>query len=122
MPKPKAQMMSAEALQLVAERFRVLADPMRLRLLHALVEGEMSVTELRDAVETSQPNVSKHLKILQDAGFVARRQEGNTVYYALADQTVFELCNLVCAGIQKRLAAQTGMFLAAPARAVKRRS
>lgn len=99
----KRQPMSPEALALVATRFKVLAEPLRLRILQILESGEMSVTAIADAVETTQPNVSKHLKMLQDVGFVGRRQEGNTVYYSIADDSVFALCDLVCGSIRDRL-------------------
>lgn len=102
--------MTPEALQLVATRFKVMADPMRLRILHALEGGEQSVTELTGEVDASQPNVSKHLKIMQEAGLVMRRQEGNTVYYAIADPTIFQLCELVCNSLQQRLQAQAGVL------------
>jgi DNA-binding transcriptional ArsR family regulator len=121
MAKPTRPFMTAEALQLVAARFKVLADPMRLRLLHALEGGEVSVNELAVAAEASQPNVSKHLKTLQEAGFVTRRQEGNTAYYSIADETVFELCDLVCSGLRQRLAAQASALTEAAPRALRRR-
>lgn len=99
--------MSAEALDLVASRFRVLAEPVRLRLLQALeVGGEMSISELAGALDLSQPNVSKHVKILIDSGLVSRRQDGNTVYCAISDDSVFELCDVVCASLRDRLTAQ----------------
>jgi ArsR family transcriptional regulator len=120
MAERKSVVLSAEVLELVAARFRVMADPLRLRLLHALEDGEMSVGELTAAVESTQPNVSKHLKILQSAGLVGRRQEGNTVYYAVADQTIFEMCDLVCTSLQQRIAAQASL-LTGPARAAVRR-
>jgi ArsR family transcriptional regulator len=113
MIRQNRQQMSPEALSLVANRFKVLAEPLRLRILQMLEDGEMSVTAITEAVQTTQPNVSKHLKMLQDAGFVARRQEGNTVYYSIADDSVFALCDLVCGSIRERLnahsAALTGM-------------
>lgn len=99
----KKQTMSPEALALVANRFKVLAEPLRLRILQLLEENDMSVTAITEAVQTTQPNVSKHLKMLQDAGFVRRRQEGNTVYYSIADESVFVLCDLVCGSIRDRL-------------------
>ncbi|QQS49581.1 MAG: winged helix-turn-helix transcriptional regulator [Acidobacteriota bacterium] len=102
--------MSMEALQLVAARFKVLSDPMRLRILQVLQTGARSVTGLAEAVESTQPNVSKHLKTLQDAGLVARRQDGNTVYYSIADETVFELCDVVCSSLQEKFEAQAGLF------------
>jgi DNA-binding transcriptional ArsR family regulator len=121
MAKRTRPFLTAEALQLVAARFKVLADPMRLRLLHALEGGERSVNELAVAAEASQPNVSKHLKTLQEAGFVTRRQEGNTAYYSIADETVFELCDLVCSGLRQRLAAQASALTETTPRALRRR-
>ena len=102
MGKSKRQVMSPEALRLVAARFKVLSDPMRLRILQLLEEGETSVSALAETVESTQPNVSKHLKIMQDAGLLARRQEGNTVYYSIADPKVFELCEVVCSSLRER--------------------
>lgn len=95
--------LSNEVLNLIAMRFKVLAEPLRLRILHALQDGEKSVTDLTEAVEASQPNVSKHLKIMQDAGLLSRRQEGNTVYYSIADESIFTLCEVVCDALQERL-------------------
>lgn len=99
-----------EAMNLVAARFKVLSDPMRLRILNTLQNGEQSVTQVTETVAASQPNVSKHLKTLQDAGLIARRQEGNTVYYRVADETVFQLCDVVCNSIQQHLTAQARAF------------
>ncbi len=114
MSKNKKQMMTPAALGLIAARFKVLAEPLRLRMLIALSEGELSVTEIAEAVEASQPNISKHLKMLQDAGLVKRRQEGNTVYCSVADESVFELCDVVCSSLRERLAMQAGVFANAP--------
>jgi ArsR family transcriptional regulator len=105
MSKRQRQIMSLEALQLVAARFKVLSDPMRLRILQFLEGGETSVSALAEAVESTQPNVSKHLKIMQDAGLLARRQDGNTVYYSIEDPTVFDLCDVVCSSLWERFAA-----------------
>lgn len=88
---------------MIAARFKVLAEPLRLRILHALQEDEKSVNELSELVEASQPNVSKHLKILQEAGILRRRQNGNAVYYSIADESIFSLCELVCNSLEERL-------------------
>ncbi len=104
------KLLTPEAMNLVAARFKVLGDPMRLRILNALQNGEQSVTQVTEAVAASQPNVSKHLKTLQDAGLIARRQEGNTVYYRVADETVFQLCDVVCHSIEQHLTAQASAF------------
>lgn len=121
MSKSKRQTMSLEALQLVAARFKVLSDPMRLRILQLLEDGETSVTALAEAVESTQPNVSKHLKILQDAGLLARRQEGNTVYYSISDPTVFELCDVVCSSLQERFTAHASVFAGSTPRVARSR-
>ncbi len=118
--KTKKQMLTPEALELIAARFKVLAEPLRLRMLIALSDGELSVTEIAEAVEASQPNISKHLKMLQDAGLVKRRQEGNTVYCSVADETVFELCDVVCSSLRDRLAMQVGVFAGAPSSSRRR--
>lgn len=102
--------LSVEALELIASRFKILSEPIRLRMLHQLQDGEKSVTELTEAVETSQPNVSKHLKILQDAGVVKRKQQGNTVYYSIADDSIFTLCETVCSSLETRLRNQAEIF------------
>lgn len=106
MAKGGKRRMSSEALELVAARFKALSEPTRLRILQALGGGEMSVNELAEEVESSQPNVSKHLKVLQDAGLVGRRQEGTTAYYFVADRSVLELCDTVCSSVRDRLRAQ----------------
>jgi DNA-binding transcriptional ArsR family regulator len=102
--------LSTEALQMIANRFKILSEPLRLRMLQTLQDGEKSVTELTEAVESSQPNVSKHLKILQDGGLVKRQQQGNTVYYSIADESIFVLCETVCGSLETRLRSQAEIF------------
>ncbi len=103
-------LMTANSIELVAGRFKVLAEPIRLRMLQALEAGETSVGALAEKMATTQPNVSKHLRILQDAGLVSRRQDGNTAYFSIADPSVFDLCDLVCGSLRERLEAQAEMF------------
>lgn len=91
-----------EALALVARRFAVLSEPMRLRLLHALFEGEKSVNTLVGVTGGTQANISRHLQTLADAGLLARRKEGLQVFYAIADPSIFELCDLVCGSLEKQ--------------------
>jgi len=102
------QPMTWEALELVAARFRAMGEPLRLRILQQLEHGESSVSALADKVGSTQPNVSKHLKILQDAGLLKRRQQGNSALYSIADPMVFELCELICSRLRERLEAQVG--------------
>lgn len=92
--------MGPELLELVAERFRALGEPTRLTLLNVLREGERSVSALMEATGLGQANVSKHLQLLHSLGFVARRKEGLYVYYRLADESVFRLCDIVCGRLE----------------------
>ena len=89
--------------ELVARRFRLLAEPMRIRRLERLRDGEATVGELAEALETSQQNVSKHLAALAEAGMLGRRKEGNRVYYRIVDESVFALCEQVCGSLQEQL-------------------
>jgi DNA-binding transcriptional ArsR family regulator len=99
LPRP----IPAELADLIATRMRVIGDPTRIRLLDALRDGERSVAELTDALGTSQQNASKHLGVLLSAGIVARRKEGTSAFYSVADPTVFELCEQVCGGLRAQL-------------------
>ncbi len=87
---------SDKMIALIARRFRMLGEPFRLRLLQVLEPGERTVGDLVIALDGNQPNVSKHLQMLHDAGIVSRRREGNSVYYGIADPMIFKLCDLVC--------------------------
>ena len=91
-------------IELVAQRFRVLGEPMRIRLLDRLRDGDASVGELQEALGASQQNVSKHLGVLHSAGMVSRSRRGNSVVYAISDPTVFELCEQVCGGVRRQVA------------------
>ena len=90
--------------ELIAQRFRVLGEPMRIRLLDRLRDGEATVGELREALAASQQNVSKHLGVLLQAGLVSRTKRGTSARYAVADEGVFELCEQVCGGLRRQLA------------------
>ena len=90
--------MKLDAIQLerVANLFRAFSEASRLAIVQELKAGERSVSDIVDALPTSQANVSKQLKMLHDAGVVSRRKEGTQVLYQIADPMVFELCRLVC--------------------------
>jgi len=94
-----------DLVELIAERFRLLGDPTRIKLLDRLREGEATVLELTELTSTTSQNVSKHLGLLQRAGIVARRKEGNFAYYRVVDQGVYSLCEAVCGSLQARVAA-----------------
>jgi DNA-binding transcriptional ArsR family regulator len=92
-------------IELVAQRFRVLGEPMRIRILEHLRDGEATVQDLTTGLATSQQNVSKHLRVLLDAGILTRRKEGTFAYYAVADPDVYALCETVCGGLQRHASA-----------------
>lgn len=106
----RLQNLTPEGLSLVAGRFRLLSEPLRLQILNRLQTGETSVSQLAEDIGTSQPNVSKHLRLLIEGGLVARRQERTSVFVRVADPSVFELCHVVCGGIEKHLQARARSF------------
>ena len=109
-PMQARRPLSAEALVLVARRFAVLAEPMRLRLIQALLAGEKNVTELVAATEGTQANISRHLQHLTHAHILARRKAGLQVYYTIADPSIVRLCELVCGSLEQQLARQAAHF------------
>ena len=93
-----------ELVELIAQRFRVIGEPMRIRLLDALRGGPLTVNELADVLGATQQNVSKHVSVLAQAGIVAREKDGNRVRCSIADDSIFELCELVCGGLRRQVA------------------
>ena len=89
--------------ELIAARFRVLSEPMRVKLLDRLREEPRTVQELTVELGTTQQNVSKHLGLLHRAGIVTRERDGNHVRYAIADESVLALCEQVCGGLRLQL-------------------
>jgi DNA-binding transcriptional ArsR family regulator len=100
---PQPHPLPEPLIELVAQRFRVLGEPMRIRLLDRLREGDATVGELQPALGASQQNVSKHLGILHAAGMVSRTKDGNHARYSISDPSVFELCDNVCGGVRRQL-------------------
>lgn len=117
-----------EALERVAQYFQVLAEPTRLRLLNHLREGECNVGELAELCGYTAANVSRHLSLLTQQGFLAREARGTSVYYRIADSSVYALCELVCGNIARqfeRAAAEREAFArssAPPGRRGQRRA
>ena len=101
MPLPSP--LSDPLVELIARRFRAMGEPMRIRILDQLREGELSVGELTEALETSQQNISKHLAVLTEAGIVGRRKDGNRHCYRIVGDTVIGICEQVCGGLQQQL-------------------
>jgi DNA-binding transcriptional ArsR family regulator len=93
----------ADLVELIAERFRALSEPTRIKILDRLREGEATVQELTDLIGSTQQNVSKHLGVLRQAGIVRRRKDGNHVHYWIADESVFALCEDVCGSLRRQL-------------------
>ncbi len=111
-PMKSAQPVPQEVVQQVADYFSILSEPMRLKILNLLRDGEKCVQELVEATETSQANVSKHLKVMLQAGILSRRTEGTSAYYRVEDSLIFELCNLVCDRLATRIEQQAQQFRA----------
>ena len=91
-------------IELVAQRFRVLGEPMRIKLLDRLRDSDATVGELQEALGASQQNVSKHLSILHSAGMVSRTKQGTSAVYSIDDPSVFDLCDQVCGGVRRQIA------------------
>ena len=98
--------LTPEVLEMIALRFKVLAESARLGILSCLREGEMTVGELVEETGLGQANVSKHLQLLHANGFVERRKDGLFVYYSLADERVFQLCDMMCGRLEAELKAR----------------
>jgi DNA-binding transcriptional ArsR family regulator len=114
MPPPVTHPLPEPLIELVAQRFRVLGEPMRIKLLDRLRDGDATVGELRQALGASQQNVSKHLGILLGAGMVSRTKHGNHARYAISDPSVFELCDQVCGGVRRQLEELEAILQGAP--------
>ena len=100
--KDKNKLLSRSALEIVAARFRALSDASRLQILQYLFKGEHSVQELCELSGMSQANVSKHLSVLAEQGIVQKRRQGLFVYYSIADNTIYQMCDIVCGAVGKR--------------------
>ena len=100
----------------IAKKFKVLGDPLRLQILDFLrLRKELSVGEMTELLECSQPNASRHLSKLFEAGIVARRREGSTVLYFIEDFSVFALCEAMCGRLEKEAAGRLESLYATPA-------
>jgi DNA-binding transcriptional ArsR family regulator len=101
MPMPSP--LPPDLAELIAARFRLLSEPMRLRIIDRMRTGEASVGALAEELGTSQQNISKHLQTLYGAGILDRRREGNSVIYSLGDAGMVEMCDQVCGGMERHL-------------------
>lgn len=95
-PDFEESQLSPTALTLMADFFKVLSEVSRLQILCSLKSGPKNVTEIIEVTGLGQANVSKHLKILTQAGIASRQQQGTSVVYQISNPFIFELCELVC--------------------------
>lgn len=112
MAEPGFSPLPPEVLASIAEYFKVLSEVSRLQILNCLRSGPMNVMELTEATGYSQANLSKHLKIMTQAGILSRQPKGVSAYYEIVDPKVFQLCHAVCDGIGDRLQQQARQFQA----------
>ena len=91
-----------EALEQVADYFRTLSEPTRLRILNLLRDGERSAGELAELCGYSGANISRHMAVLVSRGLAVRESRGTSVFFRIADESVYALCDLVCGNIARR--------------------
>lgn len=108
------------ALAHVADYFRALSEPQRLKALNALRERPRNVSELTELLGCSQANTSKHLATLARHGLVSRQSQGNNAFYEIADARVYQLCDIVCGQLAQNFAAQARLLGHAPAARARR--
>ncbi len=99
-----------EALELIANRLKMLSDPTRLKILHTLQNGEKSVQELVELTGAGQANISKHLSMLASHNIVGRKRRGLNVYYYITDESIFKICDLVCRNMEMNMKRYSDVF------------
>jgi DNA-binding transcriptional ArsR family regulator len=100
---PTMEKIPSEIMAQVAGYFQVLSEPTRLHILNLLQEGERSVGEIAQRCGYTAANISRHLSLMTKHGLLERRRQGTTVYYRIADPSVYALCELVCGNLARRL-------------------
>lgn len=105
-PEEVISKLPPEALVYVADFFKVLSEVSRLQIVCCLKSGSRNVTQIIEETGLGQANVSKHLKLLAQAGIVSRTQIGVSVYYEIANPFLFELCDLVCNSLLSQIQKQ----------------
>lgn len=102
--------LTEDILDHVAYRFKLLGEPMRLRILSCLRDGEKCVQDLVKETGAGQANISKHLSLMMTNGVVNRRKEGLHVYYFIEDESIFDLCNKVCDSLEANASSMQQAF------------
>jgi DNA-binding transcriptional ArsR family regulator len=110
MSTAKQRKMSSAQLGAVARLFAVLSEPSRLVLLQTLHNGPLTVSELVEACDMKQANVSKHLGLLHDHHLVKRERDGISIRYQIADPMIFALCDLVCGKMERDVKCAAALF------------
>ena len=95
---------------MVADFFKILSEPNRLQIVCALRTGPYNVTEIIEQTGLGQANVSKHLKLLAQAGIVSRQPRGVAAYYEISNYSFFQLCEIVCETLSIQLNQQSKQF------------
>jgi DNA-binding transcriptional ArsR family regulator len=108
--KKQLNIFSEAALEMIAARFKLLSEPVRLKLILCLQEQGQSVSDLVEQTGLSQPNISRHLAKLTEAGVLSRKKEGLNVHYSIADPAIFDLCGSVCGHLRKDLSKRSQAF------------
>jgi len=85
--------------ELASEVFRIMAAPMRLKIISSLCNGEKNVSQLLEEIVTTQPNMSQHLNTLYKGGVLGKRRDGVQIYYRIINDRVVTLCRAVCTQI-----------------------
>lgn len=86
----------------VSRYFALLAEPMRVRVLHSICNRPKTVNEIAEETGATHTNISRHLNLMYRAGVLSRRKDGNFVYYGVADSVLTEICRTVCVHIAAR--------------------
>jgi DNA-binding transcriptional ArsR family regulator len=99
--------------ELVAERLRILGQPLRIRLIERLEEGPATVRELTEALSAVQQNVSQHLAVMHKAGVLERRKVGTRVFYEIGDSDAIRILEITRGALarQSRELARLGTAL-----------
>ena len=122
---PLMENLDDNAIDEVARFFSAFAVPMRLKILNALRSGERNVGDLASALGSGQANMSKHLRLLAEAGLIEKSTRGTSAFYRIADPRIYRLCDLVCDQIGRRLEKQAAVRkafipVARPSRSIRR--
>lgn len=87
---------SDEVFEQAADLFKLMAAPMRLKIISSLCNSEKNVGQLLTEINTTQPNMSQHLNTLYQAGVLGKRRDGVQIFYRIVDDRAAQMCRAVC--------------------------